>query len=943
MFRSSWVTVSVPQSPCSEKGIRKVERGRRFSRLLSELGLHRKPTLEELLAFAREVEGGGFPAGSEEIVEQKSKEILGHFLSEKRTQSWWTVASRLREVDFVPSSPLSPTEDEMSEAAPPPRKMIRLSGSLLDTDLYLVWTQERVLPNWVREMLPRQPEEKRELREALGILGKPEPAAVLAHCEAVLQSEGQKKLHAFKFNLPNDPVNSRNRIRALRSFLFAIYRYFGDLLKTGPLEEEDVARLSALPLVAAEERRMLVKAEMVYERCSDIMNQKHCQDLSPFAYQLPHSLHEHKPLFQRLGMTEEPTAGQLAAVLNGMQAHFCRNETPVAGANFVNQVQALMLAFLKLRDFDLSGLEILYLPGRKLGSEEELYLMRSADLLYVDKPIESKSVAIHLAGTFKWETFKVSGDCKWFVSALPEKLRPFQFSRKLSERVTTEDLKECQVEGCQEASRLESLFASEEFLSSLKGIYAEQTDDSDVLPDGGDWVEKTAGFRELRVKCCGSILVSRFFSLPSLGTVPFGPPQARFAFRSAATKEVLISPHGSGSRRFLNCLAEALVDLLPFKPETRAPFKFTDLLSAGSPEECMEMQGPPKKQPKLAIIPELGEPIPASWIRHLILHAGNYFYETEGVGFLKLKDEEGEGEFLLARIVKVIRSGESENGLEEASLEELLHRRYEISLSEDGTDIRTVSAADIYKFVTPPSVEDGELMVSDAANQPRFEEYASRTLKEICEEVTRTLEEAWKLEEEERKKIVRRLFLSWHPDKSEEDQKTVATEVFKHIQQEIRRLERGGSGGPAGDGGGGGSPFDDIFREWARQNFYRQFHQDFTGQSSQSSPGRGRGGSARASYDPSFEAFCRSQPPREHHMAGPFWRQAGSDLEACRRAREAGKWEHTVGHAQQAVEKGVKAALYKRNGTADRSHDIPSLVSGLSGYVYTDLFNLILV
>ena len=61
------------------------------------------------------------------------------------------------------------------------------------------------------------------------------------------------------------------------------------------------------------------------------------------------------------------------------------------------------------------------------------------------------------------------------------------------------------------------------------------------------------------------------------------------------------------------------------------------------------------------------------------------------------------------------------------------------------------------------------------------------TLDDIMNDVSDKLDEAWRLPEKQRKKIIKRLLLKWHPDKNIGSEK-LATVVMQHIQSEIERL-----------------------------------------------------------------------------------------------------------------------------------------------------------
>ena len=60
-------------------------------------------------------------------------------------------------------------------------------------------------------------------------------------------------------------------------------------------------------------------------------------------------------------------------------------------------------------------------------------------------------------------------------------------------------------------------------------------------------------------------------------------------------------------------------------------------------------------------------------------------------------------------------------------------------------------------------------------------------IEDIMNDVSDKLEEAWRLPEKQRKKIIKRLLLKWHPDKNIGAEK-LATVIMQHIQSEIDRL-----------------------------------------------------------------------------------------------------------------------------------------------------------
>ena len=178
--------------------------------------------------------------------------------------------------------------------------------------------------------------------------------------------------------------------------------------------------------------------------------------------------------------------------------------------------------------------------------------------------------------------------------------------------------------------------------------------------------------------------------------------------------------------------------------------------------------------------PKLGEPIPES-LHHLLEPDMNHIFRPEEwVGY-----EEREDHIVFARIVHRI--------LEEEENSDEPYDKYRIYTQEDDEDGKVVSVLDLYKFVRtePKYKEEGQEVVpldtdSDAARlRAAFPgDELGRIKREICEELRRI----WRLPEDQRRKAIKRLYLTWHPDKNEHP---LATKAFQYLKLQIARLENG--------------------------------------------------------------------------------------------------------------------------------------------------------
>ena len=183
---------------------------------------------------------------------------------------------------------------------------------------------------------------------------------------------------------------------------------------------------------------------------------------------------------------------------------------------------------------------------------------------------------------------------------------------------------------------------------------------------------------------------------------------------------------------------------------------------------------------------KLGDEIPECWHHRLVQDVYNVFNPMEYVGY-----ENEDGHFIVAQIVYPIMLKEGELDME---------KKYYIYTKQNNPDGIEVSIFSLYKVLIgnkkqglyTETTQEKEVAVYDEYDTlPKIrssiiEEDLVDVLKELCKQVR----EIWKLPEDLRKRAIRRLFLKWHPDKTE-DNPDRAEKVFKFLLKQLEHLEKG--------------------------------------------------------------------------------------------------------------------------------------------------------
>ena len=172
------------------------------------------------------------------------------------------------------------------------------------------------------------------------------------------------------------------------------------------------------------------------------------------------------------------------------------------------------------------------------------------------------------------------------------------------------------------------------------------------------------------------------------------------------------------------------------------------------------------------LVARIGQPIPEEWHYMLDQNIEHIFHPQEIVGC-----EVGEGSFIFAQVLYALPQDDDDDEMHP------LLTRYVISME---VKEKTVTALDIFKFVRR---RRGNLAIAsvDEPEEQEVEEFsdAAEAKRHLC----RQLRQIWKMNEGDRNRALRRLYLRWHPDKNL-DNVELTTEVFTFLMRQIDRLEQ---------------------------------------------------------------------------------------------------------------------------------------------------------
>ena len=314
------------------------------------------------------------------------------------------------------------------------------------------------------------------------------------------------------------------------------------------------------------------------------------------------------------------------------------------------------------------------------------------------------------------------------------------------------------------------------------------------------------------------------------------------------------------------------------------------------------------EQDMITTNPVLGKVIPECWHHRLDQNMFNYFLPEEWVGY-----ENEDGKIVYAQI---LHSAELETPREE-NMEQILQQKYTITIGSD-TPIE-VMILKLYRFINELKEDfSGQLDLYEASGTNHEENTYQAVDKKTIRD---TVKAAWSLSEELRRKVIKRLFLQYHPDKNPDN--PYATANFQLLQQEVERMENGISEEEYDTSGifkssrFENSRWGGLFNQWRRT---ASSHHRYRSRERGTSMGGMSGG------------WHTPQPNKDHNEAKRWIKQAEYDYATLSTLNVSSQHDEktcaaTCFMSHEVAEKALKAAMYAKCGIGNVTLKSHSLVS----------------
>ncbi|XP_077979790.1 sacsin-like [Glandiceps talaboti] len=906
-------------------------------------GLQYQVTGEQFLQFADEVMG--MKDFDKDKAVSQAKLLINHLMKHPYNED---ILNQISSLDFVPTQQpdidlltICPqrydSEDDFSSYS----EMIPCDKS------NLIWTAVPILPHWAYPNTRYGQFTTTEVIRGLKIQTTPRLDSVLIHCKNLSEVVAEKNTIDF------ENTASQNLFCVIMKEIYdfmmkTCLQYQKTHCMCSGKTKETVcsnctrvhAALHTVPMVVVDDGNAMVRACQIFSNCPCSME--------PYLYKLPIKLGQYVDLFQLLGAQDSSSPTQFAVGLEEMyHTHGSTNLTGNELATAEDACKGLFSGLENKGSLITKQSDCVGKPG-SLPYISTLYLLDSrkqlhpsTEMVFNDLGIEGKRLGeFKCAFLMELSTFELNTHPKRLIECLQEEFKPKMLSSMFREEVA--DLSPCNHhQPCQYQDGLTTLFSSDSFVQDVLSLMVKNNRDLTFATK-----RLVKNLKNVKIRCL-SCLQLNVVNVQSNSVIPESRIKVPVHIRvEAETSYTLYLDHtecisgkiyGAVTKMVCKVVLLGSADVIQIDIRDLLELKVTSPVSyelqvGGHSELSLATHQPPM----------VGSRIPQNEVQFLDQDPGNIFYENEYVGFIQDTGSD-EPMYIFAKVIQEVRLLDSES-------DETCPNYQRLYVVDTGKDENIViSSLHMYKII---KAENGDPLVSleriSSSTSPE-----KRDLDEVFSEVSEFLEAIWSdssIPEEEYKIAIKRLYLKWHPDKNSGDEE-FATEVFKHLKNELDRLE---NRGPISKG-------TRRHRSGSRRQSSSHYYSRSTGHGVKRSSGVKRSG-----YSNSYEYWDKeaSQCFQHSHrsgdstsltytdgqstdvrvaLTGPMptegkrWlRQARVDLFSAEKdlGGKVSSYEWVCFKCQQATEKALKGGLYAVQGHVrnPRVHCILTLASNLSGH-----------
>ena len=902
--------------------------------MLRQIGLKQTVTQQQFIEFTEDLASEATTRFKDPLIQDKSKTLVTCLFQQDdlHDPSFLHIVSSIKfvaaEVAAIELRKLQPQFGCPSIEDVPP--FTEFHGALPSEQQRLAWTCMPLLPAWAT---PQTAE--KQLLEDLGVSPLPPLDKVINHVNFLTK--------AHSGNVHKDTPKEQREL--LHDVIYESFSFMkSECNCPGTALSERCTKsclaietiLRKIPCIPVEEGRVFVQgSQLAFETTIE---------LAPYFYKVPREYGHFEHLIKRLGATEKPTPSQFADILGRLKEvcqdkHMEPNEKRVAREATHGFFTTLSLLVKEKSEEAaarrLVSLNELYLPSK------EGFLKQSNELIFHDCPSFERR-ARDFAGDFvdiSREGELTADRLSYLLSLLPLRLRAKTIQHLLREEIhpSCRD-KHCIADSalgsndsCPFVNRYRNVLLSPKLVNGILRVIRHQRQTPNLPQEVKDQVQVLCS--SLSVTCMASLDTHLVLLESGRSLKDSNETQDCFLEEQNGQWELFIR-HGTDENPLHIQLCFQVNRLI--RNQIEKEIYLQAMLACRVPDEILpsldrcgvaqDLMGSEARTTE----PVLGSEIPVMY-HYLLRQDIEYFFrQGEIVGYEREhRTEDGEIDdseplYVYAKVVRKVPNRKRSMGTSKFDFQ----AKYRIDIGEPR--LVEVSVLDLYKFdrsvkevPTVPIELSDSLEVTLFTGDPNNTEHKSATRNERLErarrEIKDTLWEAWKLPENERRKVIKRLFLRWHPDKNVGCD--IANDVMQFLLNEIERMEklfpsswrenvRDAKDQGQSNGGGG---FNDFFNQWnqrARQE--RQTYNTFKRQAHQGTP------------------YAKRSTNPQRNEAKRWLKQAKEDLTAARNmhAQEATFSALVCFLCQQATEKVFKSALYAACGISEsqlETHDVLNL------------------